>query len=202
MNAAEFIQSGIIETYCLGFTSNEENILVEQMAAAYPEVKEEIEKTRASFQHFLQKRKMQPSPAVKTAVMNTIYTQQALLKKEWLPLMNEPTDFKRYYESAAANKLTAPGIFYDNIFVQELPSTKEVINFAVWAKQGHEEEIHYDRKEYIAILDGSCHMNMNGAIIPFTKGQIIAIQPGVPHTASITSKQPMFALVQRQLING
>ncbi len=201
MNAAEFIRSGIIETYCLGFTSIEENAKVEQMAAAHPEVQQEIEKVRASFNHFLQKRKMQPSPSVKTAVMRTIYTQQAVLKKEWVPLMNEPTVFKRYYDSARANKLTEPLHPYDNLFVQYLPSTREVINFAVWAKQGHEPEMHEDCNEFIAILEGSCNMYMEGKITAYAKGEIIAIPPHLSHYAVITSAQPMFALVQRQLIH-
>lgn len=201
MNAAEFIRSGIIETYCLGFTSSEENAMVEQMAAAHPEVQQEIEKQRASFNNFLQKRKIQPSPSVKTAVMRNIYAQQAVLKKEWAPLMNEPALFRRFYECAKANGLTAPATFYDNLFVQDLPSTKEIINFAVWAKKGHEEEVHNDYNEFIAILEGSCNMYMEGTIKAFTKGGIIAIQPGIPHYTVITSAQPMFALVQRQLIS-
>lgn len=201
MNAAEFIQSGIIETYCLGFTGNEENILVEKMAVDYPEVREEIERVRASFNQFLQKRKIQPSSSVKTAVMNTIYSQQASLKKEWVPLMHEATDFTRYHQSATANQLKYPEEPFENIYVQELPSTREVINFAVWAKSGHEEEAHYDRNEYIAILDGSCDMYMEGKITAYKKGEIIPIMAGIPHHAIITSAQPMFALVQRQLIS-
>lgn len=201
MDVAEFIRSGIIETYCLGFTSNEENMLVEKMAAEHPEVKKEIERVGASFNQFLQKRKIQPSPAVKTAVMNTIYSQQASLKKEWVPLMNVATDFARYIQSATANKLKYPEAPFDNIYVQELPSTREVINFAVWAKSGHEEEAHHDRNEYIAILDGSCDMYMDGKITSYKKGEIIPIMAGIPHHAVITFAEPMFALVQRQLIS-
>jgi len=201
MTAAAFIQSGIIETYCLGFTSPEENLLVEQMAETFPQVKQEIEKVRASFHHFLQERKIQPSPSVKTAVMYNIYSQQAVLNKEWVPLMDQPTDFQRYYDSAEANKLEAPAVSYDNIFVRHLPSTNEIINFAIWAKTGHEEEVHDDMNEFIAILDGSCDMYMEGKIIPFEKGQVITLKPGVLHSAVVTSAQPMFALVQRQLLH-
>jgi quercetin dioxygenase-like cupin family protein len=199
MTAQEFIQSGLIETYCLGFTNREEELLVQQMADAYPEVKAEIKKVRESFNTILHTRKIEPSPSVKKTVMNTIYIQQSVLKKEWVPLMHEPTDFNRYYEAASANKLTRPVVPYDNIFVQELPSTKEVTNFAIWAKQGHEEETHNDMNEYIAILEGSCDMYMNGKITAYTKGQVIAIYPHIPHHAVVTSEHPMFALVQRQL---
>lgn len=201
MNATEFIQSGIIETYCLGFTSNEENILVEKMAAEHKEVKNEIERVRTSFKEFLVRRKIQPSPSVKKSVMKNIYSQQATANKEWVPLMNEEVDFKRFYEAVEANKLVAPVDFYDNLFVQQLPCTNEVINFAVWAKAGHEKEVHFDYNEFIAILEGSCNMLMEGKIIAYQKGEVITIPPGIPHQAIVTSEQPMFALVQRQLIN-
>ncbi|RYE22904.1 MAG: cupin domain-containing protein [Sphingobacteriales bacterium] len=200
MTAAEFIQSGLIETYCLGFTSAEENTVVEQMAAAHPEVKQEIERVRNSFGEFIKKRKMQPSASVKTAIMNTIYSQQVAIKNEWVPLMNETVDFSRFYKAAQANMLQAPTEDFENLFVKELPSTIEILNFAVWAKKGHEEEMHDDRNEYIAILDGGCDMYMEGKIISYSKGQVIAIPTGIPHHAVITSQQPMFALVQRQLI--
>ncbi|RYY35925.1 MAG: cupin domain-containing protein [Sphingobacteriaceae bacterium] len=202
MTAAEFLQLGLIETYCLGFTSREEDMLVQKMADMYPEIAREIEKVKESFHHFLQKRTMDPSPAVKTAVMRNIYNQQVSLKKEWVPLMHETVDFKRYYECAAANNVhvSTPVVAFDNLFAQELPSTNEVINFAVWAKQGHEEETHDDRNEFIAILEGSCEMYMNGKMKAYAKGEIITIPPHIPHYAVVTSAQPMFALVQRQLL--
>lgn len=201
MTVQDFLQSGLIETYCLGFTNREEELLVQQMAAAYPEVEEEIKKLRESFSGFLHNRKIDPSPAVKKTVMKTIYIQQSALKKEWVPLMQEPTDFNRYYEVARSNQLVPPAVPYDNIFARELPSTKEVINFAIWAKHGHEEETHDNMKEYIAILEGSCDMYMNGKITAYTKGQVIAINPHTPHHAVVTSQDPMFALVQRQLLS-
>ena len=93
-----------------------------------------------------------------------------------------------------------PADDFDNLHVVGLPSTNEIINFAVWAKQGHEEEMHDDRNEYLAILDGSCDMYMNGVKTSYKKGDIITIKTGISHYAVITSAQPMFALVQRQLI--
>ena len=200
MTAAELISSGILDSFCLGFTSREEDATIEEMAARFPDVQQEIEKIRESLSAFVLKNKIQPSASVKTAVMHTIYAQQAGEHPEFVPLMHKPADFKRFYQSAAANQLTEVNESFDNLYVKELPSTNEVINFAVWAKNGHEEESHSDRNEYIAILEGSCDMFMNGYKSSYTKGEIISIEAGVSHYAVITSEQPMFALVQRQLV--
>ena len=200
MSIDEYIGSGIIETYCLGFTSPEENRQVEAWAAQYPEVQAEIEKVRHSMLSVLQGSDLKPRPSVKAAVMNSIYSQQSLIHPEYLPLMQDPQDFSRFYETVRANQLVAPDPDFDNILMQELPSTVEVINFVVWVKQGHEEESHNDMKEFIAILEGSCDMFVGGEKTSYTKGQIIQIPVHVPHYAIVTSSVPMFALVQRQLL--
>lgn len=199
MNIEEYIGSGIIETYCLGFTNHAEDREVETYAAQYPGIKAEINKVRESMLAILQPAELKPRPSVKSAVMNNIYTQQSFLHPEFVPLMHKPTDFARYFEAARVNKLVKPLEKFDNIVMQELPSTIEVINFAVWVKQGHEEELHDDRKEFIAILEGSCDMIVAGKTTSYTCGQIITVPLNLPHHAVITSPEPMFALVQRQL---
>lgn len=202
MTVREFLQSGIIDSYCLGFTSQEEDALVCEMAAQHKEVAEEIDSVRKNFANVLHSRKMNPSPGVKTAVMRSIYAQQALEKKEWVPLMDEVKSIDRYQAAAIANAIsyeTAPQDF-KHIYVKELPSTNEVLNFAVWAREGHEEETHEDRNEFIAVLEGSCDMFMDGKKQQYQKGDIIVIPPHLPHHAIVTSPQPMFALVQRQLL--
>lgn len=54
-------------------------------------------------------------------------------------------------------------------------------------------------REYIAILEGSCDMYMGEKKITYTCGEIISIEPNVPHHAVITLAKPMFALVQKQM---
>ncbi len=200
MTAPELIASGILESYCLGFTNTSENAMVEKMAGDYPPVQQEIDKIRDSLSRFLLKNTLQPSHAVKTNVMHTIYSQQAEAHKEFVPLMHKPVEFNRFYQAVEANFLDKPSEDFENLYVKELPSTNEVINFAVWAKKGHEEETHSDRNEYLAVLEGSCEMYMDGKKRSYSQGEVITIEAGIPHYAVITSAEPMFALVQRQLL--
>ncbi len=200
MMLKEFIASGVIETYCLGFASNEENHLVERMAAMHPEVQQELEEVRTSLEKILKSSEIKPARAIKTAVMTSIYSQQAVLKPVFVPLMDTLPAFASIEASAIANQLKWPTESFENIHVQELPSTPEIVNFAVWVKHGHEEEMHTDRIEFIAVLEGSCEMVMENKRTAYVKGDIIRIPINVPHYAVITSEQPMFALVQRQLI--
>ncbi|MBC7867053.1 MAG: cupin domain-containing protein [Gloeobacteraceae cyanobacterium ES-bin-316] len=202
MTVSEFLSSGIIETYCLGFTLPDDNILVEKMAASHPEVQAELELVRNSLHGILQTTSIRPRPSVKTAVMNAVYIQHAVDHPEYVPLLHNISDFETIYASVQANQLKAPTENFENLFAAELPSTNEIINFAVWVKKGHEEEMHTDRTEFIAVLEGSCEMFMEGRKTSYCKGQIITIPVNVPHHAVVTSEEPMFAFVQRQLIQS
>lgn len=202
MNVKEFIASGVIETFCLGFSSPEERKLVESMAAAHPQVQKEINDVKSSLENILKSSEIKPAGSVKSAVMNSIYSQEAELKPIFVPLLTVTTSFESIMASVMANQLQSPAENFENFVVKELPSTREITNFAVWVKKGHEEEMHTDRNEYIAVVEGSCEMVMGGRRTSYSKGDIICIPINVPHYAVITSPEPMFALVQRQLISN
>ncbi len=200
MTKEEFLVSGLIETYCLGFTSTEENILVENMAALYPDVKNELEAVKFAMNRYIKDVALQPPPQLKTKLMTTIYSQVANDKKEFIPLLNRVTDSSQLLQNAEANHLEFPAQDFENLYMQPLPSTREIINFAVWVKKGHETEMHDDRIEYIAVMEGSCNMYFENEKKSYSQGDIITIPPHIFHHAEITSSKPMFALVQRQMI--
>ncbi|MEP6711972.1 MAG: cupin domain-containing protein [Ferruginibacter sp.] len=201
MNKIEaFIGSGIIEIYCLGFTNHEENNQVQVMAAAYPLVQAEIDKLRLAFSQQLFFPEIKPSPLVKKSLMSRVYQQQSGIDKRFLPLLNQVKNFKELNEFVVINKLNDVEENVEEILVKDLPSTKEIVNFAVWAKNGQSEEVHHDMNEYIAVMTGSCDMYFGTVKKSYTKGEVIFIPPHVPHKAVITSGGQMFALVQRQMI--
>ncbi|RYF87815.1 MAG: cupin domain-containing protein [Chitinophagaceae bacterium] len=200
MELAAFLESGIIETYCLGFTSEEENQLVESMRTAHPEVQAAIEEVGAGLNEVLKQQEIKPTPGVKLAVMHAVYRQHSSEDKRFVPLLNATADFHHIEASLLANQLKIPDDTFSNLYVQELPSTNEVINLAVWMKEGHEAETHADYKEFIAIIEGSCEMTIGDITTSYKAGDIISIPLHISHHAVITSSQPMFAVVQRQLL--
>lgn len=195
------LSSGLIETYCLGFTSLEENAEVEAMAAKYPAVQAEIERVRSYIQVSIINSAIRPSPSIKNKLFKNIYRQEAKHQRHFVPLLDEDTSLQSLEEVLGYNLCIPPDEDFDNIFIQNLPSTVEVVNLAVWVKGGQEREIHEDLNEYIAILEGSCIMQFEDAEgLSYAKGDVIHIPPGLYHSAVITSEEPMIAIVQRQLI--
>ncbi|RZM22044.1 MAG: cupin domain-containing protein [Pedobacter sp.] len=200
MDVEGFIGSGMIETYCLGFTSPEETKMVEKMAQQYPAVKEEIVRIRQTFSAVISAPEIQPSAGVKQSLMRRIYKQQAIVQKEFLPLLNEDVSFNTIVETVKANNIAADTLGDQAYLLKVLPSTREVINLAAWVRTEHGEELHADMNEYIAVITGSCDMYFDGVKKSYKAGDIMHIPPHVVHSAVITSEVPMFAIVQRQMI--
>jgi len=198
MDIDAYIASGILDNYCLGFCSEEENKAIEQYAAIHPAIREEIDKIRASMESYFMANEIKPSPSVKVALMRSVYKQVAAEDLYYPPLIDK-NETPAALENWLAGKdipLAEPG--FENLFVIDLPSTNQVINFIVYARFGHEEEMHDDFIEYLYVIRGGCIMDFNGVKRSYGAGDIITIMPNVSHHAMVTSAEPMIALVQRQ----
>ncbi len=200
MNILAFIESGILETYCLGFCTPEEVIEIKNLSAIHPGIKQEINRLRQLFEEQLHTHAITPSPSVKTAVMQSVYKQQSLVDYRYAPLIDENCETTQLEKWITLHGIKAPVEEFENLVITELLSTDRVINFIAAAKTGHEQEVHEDFIEYLYVIEGSCTMDFNGEEKSYSRGDIIAIPPKVHHTAVVTSKKPMLALVQRQIL--
>jgi anti-sigma-K factor RskA len=72
LNTKEFIESGKLENYVLGISSSEDKQEVECMARIFPEVKNELENIRGSFEQYINAKAVTPPASVKTKVFEII----------------------------------------------------------------------------------------------------------------------------------
>lgn len=75
MDIRDFLQSGIIESFCLGTSTTEERLLVKTMKDLYPEVNKEIARINATI---TTNKTSLPLSKVKTTLMRTVYRTEAL----------------------------------------------------------------------------------------------------------------------------
>ena len=199
MELAAFLDSGIIERYCMGFSSAEEGKLVEQMCARYPQAQLELETVRGSFEKYLLANEVKPSAAVKVSLMQKIYRQQSVEDTRFPPLMGAGESNNNIQLWVKGTSIPAlPSGFTENLFIAALPSTNQVTNFFVYAREGHDEEMHDGFIEHLYVIKGQCTMYFEGTPRQFKEGDLISIPPHVRHHAVVTSAFPMLALVQRQ----
>jgi len=205
VNTKDYIASGILEAYCLGFVTEKEREEVERNAVSHWEIKEELLAISDSLGRYAMKKGMAPKTTVKAKLLLLFYEDQAGPGKKYPPLIKKNVtvdDFKKWIpeDGTGGYRVDGPAEPYDNLASVELPSTEAVTNFMIWAKKGHEEEMHTNFNEFIVILKGHCDMYFDGEKKHYDAGEIIVIDPGIYHSAVITSEEPMVAIVQRQAI--
>lgn len=79
MNAKEYISSGVLESFALGFCSEQEAADVQRMCALHPEVKAELEAIQSALGSYAQAHAVSPKPETKMRFMDAI---DALAKEE------------------------------------------------------------------------------------------------------------------------
>lgn len=72
MNTSEYISSGILESYALGFCNATEAADVERMCASHPEIKAELDAIQLSLGNYAQAHSVTPPPSVKANIFNQI----------------------------------------------------------------------------------------------------------------------------------
>lgn len=195
----KFLQSGIIERYCINDVSLKEREEVEAMSEKFETVRNEI----AFFKKNLSLSTENISPSlsnVKIRLMRQVYQSVAKTNFTFVPLMNTAFSSEDVEKVIHQHNLKPSQAFDGNIKITVLPSTVEVENAAVWIKSIIREETHTKENEYIYIVKGSCVMCFDGINKTYQQGEVIFIPPHVKHSAKIISIEPMFALVQRQLL--
>lgn len=72
MKVQEYIESGILSIYVLGIATEEERAEVEQMAAQYPEIREELYSLQASMNEYASQFELQPPQELKERILKSI----------------------------------------------------------------------------------------------------------------------------------
>lgn len=72
MDIKEYIASGIIESYVLGFSSDQERREVECLSSIYPELKEEVERSQLALEKYAASIAVQPPEELKANILNAI----------------------------------------------------------------------------------------------------------------------------------
>jgi mannose-6-phosphate isomerase-like protein (cupin superfamily) len=196
---AEFIESGILELYVLGAASEEDVRAVEKMAAAHPEVKQEIEQISLAMEHYAQTRAVKPRSSVKTLLMATIDYLERMKQGELpesppvLTPSSRISDFEKWLNHQDA-MLPADA---EQIYARIIGYTPTATTAIVWVRGQSEEELHHDEYERFLIVEGTCQMRAGDKTYALAAGDYFAIPLHTPHQLTVTSATPCKAILQR-----
>ena len=82
LTSKEYIDSGILEQYVLGNASAEESAAVEMMAAADPDIRQEIDTICETLEAMAMANAVEPNPVIKVFLMAAIDYEERIKKGE------------------------------------------------------------------------------------------------------------------------
>ncbi|MBX2927637.1 MAG: anti-sigma factor [Saprospiraceae bacterium] len=92
MNIEQYIQSGILEAYALGACSTAEQVEVEEMMSAHPEIKSALDAIHADLEKLARAGAVSPPPALKARIMEAVEREaMTMSQQQTAPLHSAPT---------------------------------------------------------------------------------------------------------------
>ena len=197
-NINEYIDSGILEKYVLGFTTKEENAEIEKLSNEHEVIRTEIDEISEALLHYAQKN-VSVNPTIKPMVMAVIDYTERLAKGEapgFPPVLNEETKISDFSQWLERKDMVLPDDFTDfhaSIIGMDPKKTTAI----TWLKYGSPPETHTDEYEKFLILEGTCDIKIDGNVFSLVPGDYLAIPLHVTHDVMVTSSIPCKVILQR-----
>ncbi len=194
----EYINSGMLEQYVLGYTSPAESTEVELMAATYPAIKMEIEAIHESLEAYAMEQAIKPNPIIKPFLLATVDYSKRIKNGEPAtvpPVLNESSAIEDYAPWLNRTDMMVPD---DNdIFAKIIGYTPEAITAIVWIKEYAPHEVHDHEFEKFLIVEGTCNIIVEDTVHALIPGDYFAIPLHKNHLVKVTSAIPCKVILQR-----
>lgn len=197
-NGKAYIDSGTLELYVLGYTSAELSQEVEMMAAADPDIRNEITAIEKTMEAFAMAHAIAPNPVVKVFLLASIdYTERL---KNGEPVTDPPLLHEKSVIDDYALWLNRADMVYtgeENIYAKIIGYTPQAISTIIWIRDQSPEEIHHDEYEKFLVVEGCCTITVGDAVHQLNPGDYFMIPLHENHVVKVTSKIRCKIILQR-----
>ncbi len=200
MSSKELIDSGILETYVMGMASDSEREEVEKMAAANPDIRQEIDEISDALENYAKANAIEPGPVVKPLLRATIDYADRMQNGEEIsypPVVNENSKVADYASWLNRPDLDYSGSKEDNLFVKIIGNTPGIFTAIVWIKHDTPREIHHKELESFLIVEGRCDILVGDKSNHLVAGDYFTIPLHEYHQVKVTSSIACKAILQR-----
>ena len=176
LSSKEYIESGILELYILGITSEDETKAVEMMASSDPAVKQEIVLISASLESYAMANAIDPNPIIRPFLLATIDYTERLKNGEPVsvpPLLNENSQIAHFDSWLNRSDMVSPDT--DSMYAKIIGYTPEAITAIVWLKDYAPHEVHDNEYERFLIVEGTCDIIVEDQVNQLIPGDYFAI---------------------------
>lgn len=195
----EFMQSGLLELYVMGSTSPEEAEEVEQMAAAHPEIRQELEAISHTMEDYAQAHAVKPKATLKPLILATINYLERLKNGEAAvepPTLTPASTIADYASWLNRSDMILPADA-EAIHARIIGASAGATTAIVWLTGIAENEVHHDEYERFLIVEGSCNIIAGEEVHHLIPGDFYAVPLHTPHLVKVTSSFPCKVILQR-----
>jgi mannose-6-phosphate isomerase-like protein (cupin superfamily) len=195
----DYLDPGLLEFYCLGLTSPDENESITDGLRNMPEIYGEIEKiikaVMSYFEGMAGPLNITLKPTI-LAIVDYVERMKAGEKISFPPVLNRNSKIADYSLLVDNKEMTAPEDFTD-MFVKIISSQVFVTTAIVWVKDKVPYETHDHEFEKFLILEGSCDVILHENVVSLGRGDYFAIPLHTGHLIQVTSKTPCKLILQK-----
>ncbi|MBA3665198.1 MAG: hypothetical protein H0W61_13445 [Bacteroidetes bacterium] len=199
MNIEEYINSGILDLYVLGLTSEGECGEIELLASEHILIKQEIEKLRSGIEAYVKLQAVSPGPLVKPLLLATIEYSERIRNGEQpveAPELTEVSRIEDYAQWLNRKDMAAPEK-YEGVHVKIISHSPAMTCAIVWIANEAPPETHTDELEKFLIIEGECDIIVDGIKNHLVPGNYFPIPLHKTHMVKVTSQIPCKVILQR-----
>jgi mannose-6-phosphate isomerase-like protein (cupin superfamily) len=195
----EFLESGVLELYVMGLSSDSENKEVELMRALHDEVNSEIELITEALISHGSVNVATPNTTVKPLIIANVDYIERLKNGEAPsdpPILNTRSTIAEYKEWLDRPDMVSPEE-YEEIFIKFISQTPKAICAIVWIRHETPAETHSIEHEKFLIVEGTCDIIVNAKVHSLVPGDYMSIPLFADHIVKVTSDIPCKVILQR-----
>lgn len=200
MNTIEnYINSGILELYVMGMTSDAESLEIKLLSEKNIEIKNEIDSISKALEIYSSHLAPEIDPSIKPMIMATInYTErikngEEIILAPTLSKNSKISDFKTWLDRPELNIYNK----IDEIDAKIISSIPEVTTMIIWLKNGAPIEVHDKEYEHFLIVEGSCNITIGEEVHSLVPGDYLSIPLYIGHSVAVTSDITCKIIMQR-----
>lgn len=198
-NVRSFMDSGILEMYVAGNLPLEDINKVEEMAALFVEVRNEVDAITEALEVYAISTPVVPDPIVKAFLMATIDFTERMKNGEqptFPPQLQQGTGIGEFSEWLNRPDMVLPKNFED-LHAKIIGYTPKVLTAIVWIKEMTPQEVHDNEFEKFLIVEGTCDLMIEENVYSLVPGDYFAIPLHKAHQVIVTSGFPCKVILQR-----
>lgn len=196
-NEKEYIESGILNDYCLGLLDKEQQLQVEVNLQKYPALQKEVDAIHLSLQQYTLSQQEHGTNNLQERIWQTVnnINREEKMTLTSLPLLNKFSDkdsWLKIVTPVLSEKSTG-----DELFIKVLRDDEEALQTVIWTSVDYPDEIHDDLQECFMVLEGECECYVGDAIIKMGPGDFFEIPMHTHHDVKVLSPH-VLAIIQRR----